>query len=336
MAEKPNQVRTHYIHSLSYTTRERLTGAFVLLAIALVFAALAFNQQTARFFARKFTLHAYLHNAQGVSIGTPVTASGLFVGSVSSIDITPDNRIEITLRILEKNHKLIREDSRAGMSKLSVLGNAAIEITAGSPKLPLMPDGATIPLEEPLSVDQILAQVAPVLDHVKDTLAKIDAVSSEINPQEVSQAVHNLAVVSANLNAISSQLASGRGAAGKLLYDDETADNVTNAVQALAGTLHETQASLNTIQPLLGNANAASADLPALIAQSRKLVTQLNTTIGTVNYQLQALPDMVVRTRQVLDNTDQTLEAIQNTWPISTSVPEPSNTVITPVHPPND
>jgi len=336
MAEKKSQTRTHYIHSLSYTARERLTGAFVLIAIALVFAALAFNQQTARLFARKFTLHAYLHNAQGVNIGTPVTASGLFVGSVTSIDITPDNRIEITLRILEKNHKLIREDSRAGMSKLSLLGNAAIEIKVGSPDQPLMPDGATIPLEEPLSMDQLMAQVAPVLDHVKDTLAKIDAVSSEINPKEIGQVVHNLAVVSANLNAISSQLASGQGAAGKLLYDSKTAANVTDAVHALAGTLNETQSSLKTIQPLLGNANTASADLPALIAQSRKLVTQLNTTMGTVNYQLQTLPDIVMRTRQILDNTDQTLQAIQNTWPISSSVPKPSSTLVTPVHPPND
>jgi phospholipid/cholesterol/gamma-HCH transport system substrate-binding protein len=336
MTDKQAQKRPHYIHSLSYTARERLTGAFVLIAIALVFAALAFNQQTARFFARKFTLHAYLRNAQGVNVGTPVTASGLFVGSVSSIDITPDNRIEITLRIMEKNHRLIREDSRAGMSKLSLLGNAAIEIKVGSPDQPLMPDGATIPLEEPLSVDQIMAQVAPVLDHVKDTLAKIDAVSSEMNPGEIGQVVHNLAAVSANLKAISSQMASGQGAAGKLLYDSKTADNVTDSVQALAGTLNETQTSLKIIQPLLVNASTASAELPALIAQSRKLVTQLNTTIGTVNYQLQALPDMVVRTRQILDNTDQTLQAIQNTWPISSSVPRPTTTQVTPVHPPND
>ncbi len=336
MAGKPSEKRTHYIHSLSYTARERLTGAFVLIAIALLFAALAFNQQTARFFARKFTLYAYLHNAQGVSIGTPVTASGLFVGSVSNISITPNNRIAITMRILQKNHKLIRVDSRAGLSKLSLLGNAAIEITAGSPDKPLMPDGATIPLAEPLSVDQIMAQVAPVLEHVKDTLAKIDAVSSKIDPQDVVHVVNNLAVVSANLKAISGQLASGQGTAGKLLYDRDTAANVTDAVQALAGTLKETQASLKTIQPLLANANTASADLPALIAQSRKLITQLNTTIGTVNYQLQALPDMVMRTRQILDNTDQTLQAIQNTWPISSSVPKATRTVITPVHPPNE
>ena len=62
------------------------------------------------------------------------------------------------------------------------------------------------------------------------------------------------------------------------------------------------------------------------MAQSRKLVTQLNTTMGTVNYQLQALPDMVVRTRQILDDTDATLQAIQNTWPISSSVPKQPRT----------
>ncbi|HVC37538.1 MAG TPA: MlaD family protein [Gammaproteobacteria bacterium] len=336
MSATPPQGHVHYIHRLSYTARERLVGAFVIFAIALVFIALAFNQQTARFFASKFTLHADLHNAMGISTDTPVTASGLFVGTVSAITITPDNRIALTMKILEKYHKLIREDSRAEVSKLSLLGNSAIDISAGSPNQPLIPDGATIPLQEPLSLDQIMAQVAPVLQDVKTTLMRIDAMSQQIDPRAVGQVVNNLAVVSGNLKAISTQLASGQGTAGKLIYDKTTGENTAAAMQALAATLKQTQASLKSVQPLLSNANAASADLPALIAQSRKLVTQLNTTMGSVNYQLQALPDMVVRTRQILDNTDQTLQAIQNTWPISSSVPKPSSTVITPVHPPND
>lgn len=336
MPENHPQDRVHYIHRLSYTARERLVGAFVLIAIALMFIALLFNQQTARLFERKFTLHAYIHNAQGINTDTPVVVSGLNVGTVSATGITPGNRISLTMRILEKYHRLIREDSRAKLSQLSLLGNATIEISAGSPDKPIIPNGATIPLAEPLSLNQIMAQVVPVLQDVKVTLVKIGAVSSQIDPKEVGSVVHNLAVASTNLNAISTQLASGRGAAGKLLYDRKTAANVTNAIQALAGTLRETQANLKTIQPLLDNASAASADLPALIAQSRKLVTQLNTTMGTVNYQLQALPDMVVRTRQILDDTDQTLQAIQNTWPISSSVPKPSKRTLTPVRPPND
>lgn len=326
----------HYIHRLSYTARERLVGAFVILAIGLMFVALLFNQQTTRFFQSKFTLHGYIHNAQGISTDTPVTASGLFVGTVSAIAITPDNRIALTMKILEKYHKLIREDSRAELSKLSVLGSSAINISAGSPDKPVIPDGANITLEEPLSVDQIMAQVAPALQDVKTTLARIDAMSQQIAPREVGEVVHNLAVVSANLKSISAQIASGHGAAGKLLYDPATERNVTGAVDSLAATLKETQTSLKTIQPLLNNANAASAELPALIGQSRKLVAQLNTTMGTVNYQLQALPDMVVRTRKILDDTDQTLQAIQNTWPISSSVPKSNTQTLTPVRPPDE
>jgi phospholipid/cholesterol/gamma-HCH transport system substrate-binding protein len=336
MSETPQQSHVHYIHRLSYTARERLVGAFVIFAIALLFFALLFNQQTLRFFASKFTLHAYMHNAQGISTDTPVMASGLFVGNVSSIAVTPDNRIAITMKILEKYHKLIRVDSHAELSKLSLLGNSAVDISVGSPNLALIADGATIPLEEPLSVDQVMAQVAPVLENVKTTLARIDALSQQIDPHKVKEIVDNLAAVSANLRNISTQVASGQGTAGKLIYDKTTGENTSAAMQALAATLKETQASLKSVQPLLSNADAASADLPALIAQSRKLVTQLNTTMGTVNYQLQALPDMVVRTRQILDNTDQTLQAIQNTWPISSSVPKPSNTTVTPIHPPND
>ena len=48
-----------------------------------------------------------------------------------------------------------------------------------------------------------------------------------MNPEDMGQVVHNLAAVTANLKAISSQMASGQGAAGKLLYDSKTADNVT-------------------------------------------------------------------------------------------------------------
>ncbi|MGH8369679.1 MAG: MlaD family protein, partial [Gammaproteobacteria bacterium] len=185
---KPN---THYIHRLSYTARERLVGAFVLLAIALMFLVLVFNKQTMRYFEKKFTLHAYIHNAQGISTDTHVIVSGLDVGDVTKLGITPDNRIAITMQILEKFHKLIRTDSKAGLSKLSVLGNTAIEISAGSSDKPPIPDDATLTLEEPLSVDQILAQVAPVLDNVKATLAQLDEISTQIDPKQVGQIVQN-------------------------------------------------------------------------------------------------------------------------------------------------
>jgi len=324
VADKDQQQgQVHYIHRLSYTARERLVGAFVLAAIALVFMMLAFNKQTQQLFEKKFTLHGTLHDAQGISTDTHVIVSGLDIGSVDDLDLTPDNRIAVTMKILEKYHGLVRTDSRGALSKLSVIGNAAIEIRPGSPEKPLMPDGSTIVLEEPMSMDQMMSQVSPVLQDVKATLTHINELSRSIDPKDLNAVVRNLAVLTDNLKIITNQFATPQGTA-----------TTAAAMQSLAATLKETQARVAEMQPFIKNANAASADLPGLVTQSRKLGTQLNTTMGTVNYQLQALPDMVVRTRQILDDTDATLQAIQNTWPISSSVAKKPDTTITPVQPP--
>jgi phospholipid/cholesterol/gamma-HCH transport system substrate-binding protein len=322
MSDENRKPRAHYIHRLSYTTRERLVGAFVLAAIALLFLVLVFNKQTMRYFQKKFVLHAYIHNAQGISTDTHVIVSGLDVGDVSKLGITPDNRIAITMQVLEKFHKLIRTDSKAGLSKLSVLGNTAIEITAGSSNEPPIADDATIQLEEPLSVDQILAQVVPVLDNVKATLAQLNQISTQIDPKQVGQIVQNLAAVSANLKSVSGQMASGSGTIGKLLYDPKTETNLTGAIQSL-------NVSLKNLEPLVQNANTASAQFP-------QLVHQFNTTLSGVNGQMQSLPAMVLQTQQVLDDTDRTLRALQNTWPISSSVNKPPTQQVVAPRPPNE
>jgi phospholipid/cholesterol/gamma-HCH transport system substrate-binding protein len=315
--------QVHYIHRLSYTARERLVGVFVLAAILLLFLVLAFNRQTKDLFEAKFTLHAVITDAQGVSVDTPVMVYGLQVGKVTDLSLSQDNRIAVTMKIQERFHRLIRTDSTAEISKLSVIGNAAISIKAGSPDKPMIPNDSELVLATPMSVDQMMAQVQPVLLDVKSTLSQINALTHSISPDDLNAVVKNLASVTGNLKVITGEFSSPQGTA-----------NTQAALQNLAGTLKEMQARLAEMQPLIKNANAASADMPALLSQTRKLVGQLNTTMGTVNYQMQALPDMVGRTRQILDQTDTTLQAIQNTWPISSSVPKKPDTTLTPVQPP--
>lgn len=320
MAEKE---QVHYIHRLSYTVRERLVGAFVLAAILLLFLTLAFNRQTKDFFAHKFTLHAVITDAQGVSKDTPVMVYGLQVGKVTDLNLSQDNRIAVTMEILERFHRLIRTDSTAEISKLSVIGNAAISIKAGSPDKPMIPNDSELVMSTPMTVDQMMAQVQPVLLDVKSSLSQINQLTHSISPEDLHATFQNLAALTANLKVVTAQFASSQGSA-----------NVSASLQNLAGTLKQAQELLTQLQPLIKNANAASADLPGVMAQTHKLVTQLNTTMGTVNTQLQALPDLVGRTREVLDETDTTLRAINNTWPISSSVAKKPTTTTTPVQPP--
>lgn len=313
MAEKED---VHYIHRLNYTARERVVGVFVIVAVLFLIFILSYNEQTRRFFEAKFTIHAYISDATGVSKDTPVMVYGLNVGKVTDLNLSPDNRIMVTMQVLERFHRLIRTDSTAEISKLSVIGNAAISIKPGSPDKPMVAGDAEIPLIQPMSVDQMMSQVSPVLADVKSTLAQVNELSHSIDPKDLHALVKNLAVVSENLKTVTGQVAD------------------SHAVEDLAATLKETKERVAELQPLIKNANAASADMPELLAQTRKLVTQLNTTMGTLNYQMQAVPDLVVRTRQVLDQTDATLQAVQNTWPISSSVAKKPSETLTPVQPP--
>lgn len=261
MSSPERDGRTHYIHRLSYTAQERLVGAFVLSGFVLLLLLVVFSREAQTLFADKFTLQAYMNNAQGVTVDTEVLISGVEVGRVRSLDVTENNVIRVEMELLERFHSLVREDSRAALSKLSMIGKPSIEIRAGNPSLPELPDGGTVALAESLSIDQLMTDLAPAMKNFLRILERFDQVAQAVDPQDVGGTARNL--------------------------------------------------------------NTASGDLPALVNEMQRVVAQLNTTMGTVNYEMQQLPDLVLRSRQLMEQLDRTLYGAQNTWPLSSSVPPP-------------
>ena len=144
----PKPTRIHYVHRLSYTALERLVGAFVLIALLLLVVLFVYSREAKTLFADKFVLIAYMRNAQSITTDTKVLISGIEVGEVRTVDLGDDNLIRVELEVLERFHSLVHQDSRASLSKLSMIGKATIEVSAGTIELPLIPDGGVI-LERP-------------------------------------------------------------------------------------------------------------------------------------------------------------------------------------------
>lgn len=327
---QPVPAKTHYIHRTTYTFQERLVGAFVLSALLLLLVLFVYNREAATLFAEKFTVIAYMKNAQGVAEDTKITISGVDVGRVRALDVAEDNTIRMELEILERYHGLVREDSRAALSKLSMIGKASIEIGAGSADRPLLPDGGIILVDEPLSIDQIMADIAPALRNAQRTLERINQIADAVDPKVVARLMQSAQVTTNNMEKLTTQMAQGKGGIGQLMSDQGVERDVATSVRMLAATLEQTQQRMQQLGPVLDDAQAASAevrkasaDLPQLIDETHRLVAQLNTTMGTVNYEMQQLPDLVVKTRQLMEQVDRTLRALQSTWPISNSVPQP-------------
>lgn len=313
-----------------------MAGLFVILALLFLVAALAFNRQSSFLFAEKFTLHARMKNAQGVGTDTAVRISGVEVGQVSAIDLGEDNRIVVTLRIREQFHPLIRTDSEAALNKLSVLGNAVLEISAGNPDLPEIPDGGSIRVKESVSLDEMIARVTPAMENLVAAAEKLGGIGAGIEPENVTRTLEDLAVTTANLRDITTRMRAGDGAVGRLLADEKFSADLAASLEATLSALQLTSQRLHDLGPVLDNTQMATSELPELIRQSRELATQLTMTVNTLNGQVEQMPDMVLRTRALMDQAQRTLEALQNTWPISSSMKEETQRDVLPPQPVND
>lgn len=254
MNDNNNPGRVHYIHRLTYTTRERLVGAFVLSALLIGAILFIFSGQAMDAFAPKFTLIARIPDASGLARDSKVFISGVQVGHVRDVSVTENNDIRLELEILERFHPMVRVDSRASLSKLAMIGNASIEIRAGDARQMMLADGSVIPMDAPMSVDQLMAEAAPVLKDFKHLVQQLDRIVQAIDPDDINGAIKDLRGTLANAKNITAAAAGGQD---------------VNAVLANARTAS-------------GDVRAATRDLPELMLRIRVLIEQLNVTVRAV------------------------------------------------------
>jgi len=241
----------HYIHYLSQSTRERLVGIFFITALSIISALIFVKIQSAKMFDDAIYYHAYMNNAQGISTETLVNVSGIEVGKVAAIDITDENKIHITFFVYQGFAKLIRQDSSGALSKLSLIGNATIIISAGNPKLPLLAPNSTLHLEEPVTTDELIESIKPVINNLESTVADLAKLIKAIDPQTLHDSNQSFSVILKNIEHISHAITSGEGALGKALYDSQQAKQITQLLNAFIKTLNSIEQRANEAQPLI-------------------------------------------------------------------------------------
>jgi phospholipid/cholesterol/gamma-HCH transport system substrate-binding protein len=312
------QQPVHYIHRMDYTLQERLVGIFLLSALAVVFMLMFINSKTAHLFEDRITLNAYLTKAEGISTETPVKISGIEVGKVSSLDIAPDHRIHVRLIVYKRYHSLVRTDSKAAVSKLSVLGKSVIEITAGSTAQTMLADEASINVEEPLSVDELLAELTPVIQGVESSVKRFAEVMQQIEPQQVGNIVTNLEESAQNIQRISAQLNSKQGTIGMAINEPAFQQRFSSAVTSIDHAFVQMDKRLQELETLSRNASESSKELPALTSEARTMLENTNAILTSVNVEMKQLPDLVTRMNVLMEETDRLLEGINNSWLFST------------------
>jgi len=297
------RTRAHYIHRLSYSAQERLAGTFVLLAVGLLVWLLITSQKTQNLFEDEITLYATMSSIQAVNKDTNVIISGLDVGTVTDVNIDDNNQVIITMSILKKYQKLIRTDSTAELLdfKFAMLGKSVIEISVGSPKLPVIKNGSTLVIKESFNLVQLLTKFEPVLITMQDSIERVNAILQAIDPKQVRANVDNLESISRNLKAITQQIQQGEGLAGNAIYNNNMKDDVLSTTE----------------------------NLKVLTERSKGIIEQTSVLLISIQKQVDQLPEITEKVKPLLDEADKTIKATQKIWPLSSSMPKNNKQTLT-------
>ncbi|MBD3273610.1 MCE family protein [Candidatus Dependentiae bacterium] len=147
---------------------ETKVGIFIILAIG-IFIYLSVNIGALRLdMAQYNTYKTFFDDIGGLDLKAPVKIAGVDIGWVDAIELQPDGKAEIIMRV-NKNIKLAK-NAYAVISQEGLIGTKTLEIEPGDPLTGFLLPGSTLsmPGRSPATVSDLLDQFKDIASSVQD------------------------------------------------------------------------------------------------------------------------------------------------------------------------
>ncbi len=187
------------------TTGQKIrTGIFAFTGIFLLVGAVFLIGKSKNMFGDTFHIYGTFRNVGGLQVGNNVRFVGVNVGTVESIRIISDTEARVDLILEDKVHPYIKANAIASIGSDGLMGDKLIVISASEEGGVLIKEGARIATNNPTDMGEIVAKMERVAD--------------------------NAQIITAGLADIATQVSGGKGTLGRLLYNDDIADDLQGTV----------------------------------------------------------------------------------------------------------
>jgi phospholipid/cholesterol/gamma-HCH transport system substrate-binding protein len=242
---------------------ETRLGMFIALAMVAAFFIME-AIGTVNLFTPGYHLRALFGNILDLKVGDPVKMAGVPVGQVEKVGFDEAaSKVEVRLRLNKGTP--VKTDSKATIKFAGLMGANYVAIDFGSPTAPRLEENQLIATTEQPDLNALMAKLDEAANGVQNLTKSFtgDKIDNLLGPLTdfIRQNNPKLTAIIANFQAVSSQIASGQGTVGKLIYED---------------TLY------NSAYASVTNLQAAAAEIKQTVAQARTVVDQINSGQGTV------------------------------------------------------
>jgi len=291
-------VRAPLIKNLEFKVGLLLTLT-VLLALGLV----AYGLYARGVFEPTLTVKLTAPNAEGVSVGMPVSFSGFPIGEVKKMDLTEEGKVLLEVAIPKKDAKWLRQTSMFTLEK-GLIGGAKIKAHTADLKERPLEDGAVRELisgEDPTDIAVIKQRVQTLLDNVvamtqagapiNRTLGNVETMTGRMageygvlggvmgSPEKAEQVVKIIEkanTLMANVNGISLKVDGMLAKADSQVFGpDGVMDHTRQSAVTVNKMLGEVRESLKKADAILASAQTASADVAVITGNVKGATTDM-------------------------------------------------------------
>jgi phospholipid/cholesterol/gamma-HCH transport system substrate-binding protein len=194
-------------------------GIFTIIGVGLLVGCLYFIGKEKNLFSDTFQVTGIFRDVNGLASGSNVRFGGINVGTVEDIELITDSTVRVNMIIDAQVRKFIKKDAKAVIGSEGLMGNKVIVIAPGSANNAAISNMDTISTIEPVNFDDIIANVKLTSEHAAE--------------------------ITENLAEMLTNVRSGKGLAGRVLFDEKFANSVT-------GSMNKVNASAGELQDILG------------------------------------------------------------------------------------
>ncbi len=266
-------------------TTEAKVGAFTLIGIALFAYAIFFLGHIQVFAAPEMTITGRFASVSGLVQGNSVRYSGVTVGKVKSVDVSPKG---VTVIMTIKEGTEIPVDSSFSLQSDGILGEKFVSIVPGD-KTEYLHDGDSVNGNGTSTLDATLTQAQGVMGEAEKTLSSINSIIGDKNTQtSLRNSIHNTDELTKNMADLTGQM-------NQLLAQN------TGNVNQIAGNMAEVSRNMNIITTQLSGSIQTLDGDKATSENLRHIIANLEKTSASVNKMAASMEGIVTDPQSAKD-----------------------------------
>jgi phospholipid/cholesterol/gamma-HCH transport system substrate-binding protein len=264
----------------SLETRLGIFVVLVVIAAVLIVEMLGGWQ----FFSHGYHVSGLFNTAQELKVGDSVKMAGVEIGRVEKITLE-DGKVRVTMKL--NADAPVKTDSKATIKFTGLMGQNFVSIGFGSPNAQRVVDGTTLETVEQPDLNAVMAKLDNAATGIQNAMKGFtgDTINNLLGPLTdlIKQNSGHLGATITNIQSITSQIASGQGTVGKLIYDQSLYNSALDTISNLQGTIASARQVMNSVTNGQGTLGKLVTD-ETLYNATTSSMTNLNQILLKINH----------------------------------------------------